>query len=81
MMCELCSTTVSKGHRFCGHRCKTIVRLRKMATKSLLEAEEKMFGDGYDSVVKRNWIQDKLERLTRGQEDDEMFNMFLTRRG
>lgn len=80
-MCELCSTKVSQGHRFCGHRCKTIVRLRKTATKSLLEAEEKTFGEGYDSVVKREWIKYKLEEISGGKQDSEMYNMFLARSG
>lgn len=81
MMCELCSSTIPRSARFCGYRCKTIVRLRKMATKSLLEYEEKSFGEGYDSVVKRAWIKHKLDEISNGKQDCEMFRMFLARRG
>lgn len=81
MNCENCGTRCSNGAKFCSHRCRTIVRLRGDATRSLLEAEERMFGQGYDTIQKRGWVKHKLEQLSSGEHDEEMYLMFLRRNG
>lgn len=79
MSCELCKHPLNTHARFCSEKCKTIVRLRKRANKSLLEAEEKTFGEGYDSVIKRAWIRERLDSISSGKQDNELYNMYLAR--
>lgn len=81
MKCELCRIDMKTHKRFCCNRCKTIARLRARATKQLMEAEEQMFGRGYDSVVKRAWVKSKLDEISQGLQDEEMYLMFLRRSG
>jgi len=81
MKCELCGQSYKMRARFCSDRCKQVVRLRSLATKQMLDAEERTFGEGYDSQVKRDWIKVKLENISSGMEDSRMYKMFLERNG
>lgn len=77
MKCEICKKEALENMTFCGKKCSTIRTLREKALDRLLLSEERSFGEGYDSVIKRKWIRSKIESINAGKEDAAMYRLFL----
>jgi len=79
MDCQLCGAKCEGNVRYCGDKCITISRLRYRGTQELLKAEEHMYREGYDTIAKRTWVRNKLLSISAGEQDNEMYLMFLRR--
>ncbi|HZJ34952.1 MAG TPA: hypothetical protein VFD55_03020 [Candidatus Angelobacter sp.] len=75
--CYVCHTKVQPDKETCSKKCTDILRLRNRAIKQLVERDERLFGEGYDSEVKRAWVSARIEAIGNGTQDEELYVFWL----
>ena len=77
MKCHRCGEKVPGTKNTCTKKCTDILRLRNRAIKQLLDYDEKLYGEGYDSAVKRAWVKNRVEEIGLGLQDEKLYLFWL----